>query len=258
MTDFDTIASEYDAQFSSSKIGIKQRQRVWKYLLRHTFSEQRVLELNCGTGIDAQFLGKRCLSVHATDLSTEMIATAKSRNSQDNVSFQKLGIQYLSEVNNEYDLIFSNFGGLNCISPEEWSIAAKEIHRLLSKNGSFIAVIMSRKCLWERFYFRLKKDSKNQRRRVSKHAIMANIGNQKVATWYYEPGELQHFLENKFNHVRSQPIGLFLPPSYLESFFAKNNRMLNVLSFLESFSLSSKWLANRADHYLIHFKKQQQ
>ena len=164
MTDFDTIASEYDAQFSSSKIGIKQRQRVWKYLLRHTFSEQRVLELNCGTGIDAQFLGKRCLSVHATDLSTEMIATAKSRNSQDNVSFQKLGIQYLSEVNNEYDLIFSNFGGLNCISPEEWSIAAKEIHRLLSKNGSFIAVIMSRKCLWERFYFRLKKDSKNQRK----------------------------------------------------------------------------------------------
>ena len=258
MTDFDLIAAEYDAQFSSSEIGIKQRQRVWKYLLRHTASEQKVLELNCGTGIDAQFLGKRCQSVHATDLSTEMIAAAKERNSLDNVSFQKLGIQALSEVKGHYDLIFSNFGGLNCISPEEWSLAGKEINRLLNTNGSFIAVIMSRKCLWERFYFRLKKDSKNQRRRISKQAVMANIGHQKVATWYYGPTDIQYFLEKKLSHVRTKPIGLFLPPTYLESYFQKNKGMLKALSFMESFSLSSDWLSNRADHYLIHFKKQQQ
>lgn len=258
MTDFDHIAAEYDAQFSSTKIGLKQRLRVWKYLLNHTSREQQVLELNCGTGIDAQFLGKRCKSVHATDISPEMIIAAKARNKGNNITFQEVGIQALSEVENKYDLIFSNFGGLNCLSPKEWESLTAEIIPLLNTNGSFIAVIMSRKCLWERFYFRMKKDRENQRRRSSRKPVLANVGNKKVSTWYYAPFEIEQFLGKHFKPVRSKPIGLFLPPSYLESYFQKNNRMLNVLSFLESFSLSSKWLANRADHYLIHFKKQQQ
>lgn len=53
-------------------------------------------------------------------------------------------------------LILSDFGGLNCMPSESLKKLSLDLQGLISKNGCFIAVVMSRFCWWEIFYFLLK------------------------------------------------------------------------------------------------------
>src|SRR5579864_3034344 len=76
---FDQIAVEYDELFTDSLIGRAQRDAVWKVLTRTFKSNHNILELNCGTGVDAIFLGGKGVSIFACDASQQMIAIAEQR-----------------------------------------------------------------------------------------------------------------------------------------------------------------------------------
>ena len=62
---FDAIAEAYDDVFSNSAIGRAQRRAVWSEMDREFHAGQSVLEINCGTGIDALHLAQRGVSVDA-------------------------------------------------------------------------------------------------------------------------------------------------------------------------------------------------
>src|SRR5215472_13401162 len=76
---FDTVADCYDEIFTISKIGQAQRASVWKELEKTFHSGDRILELGCGTGIDACFLAQRGVAVVACDASSQMIELAQRR-----------------------------------------------------------------------------------------------------------------------------------------------------------------------------------
>ena len=76
---FDAVADEYDARFTNSLIGRAQRESVWREMDRLFRPGQRVLEINCGTGVDALHLAARGIQVVACDASPEMIAVARRR-----------------------------------------------------------------------------------------------------------------------------------------------------------------------------------
>jgi SAM-dependent methyltransferase len=252
---FDHVAKAYDEQFTDTKIGKAQRDLVWKYVRNQVNSAQKALELNCGTGRDAQFLAEHCNTVMATDLSPEMIDFAKTKYQKSNLSFQTLDINRVDQIDDKFDLIFSNFGGLNCLDPKEWIKLSSTLSNKLNPGGEIIAVIMSRNCAWERFYFKKQKDEVNRNRRRSKEVILANVDGVDVKTWYYSPDEIIGYMQPNFTFIGTKPIGLFIPPSYLEPYFRKKKVIFNVLKLMESFSVSSNKNSDKADHYLIHFKK---
>ena len=66
---FDRIAQDYDQIFTNSLIGRAQRDAVWKVLTRTFRTNDKILELNCGTGEDAIFLAGNGISVIALDAS---------------------------------------------------------------------------------------------------------------------------------------------------------------------------------------------
>ena len=76
---FDAIADEYDAVFTHSLIGRAQRESVWREIDRLFRPGQRVLEINCGTGVDALHLAARGVQVVACDASAGMVAVARRR-----------------------------------------------------------------------------------------------------------------------------------------------------------------------------------
>src|SRR5437879_10338773 len=76
---FDAVADAYDDTFSNSSIGRAQRRMVWMETDRTFHPGQRVLEINCGTGIDALHLAARGIEVVACDSSPRMIAVARRR-----------------------------------------------------------------------------------------------------------------------------------------------------------------------------------
>jgi ubiquinone/menaquinone biosynthesis C-methylase UbiE len=76
---FDAIASRYDETFTTSKIGQAQRAAVWSELAKTFRRGDRVLEIGCGTGVDACFLAERGVLVLASDSSSQMIAVTTRR-----------------------------------------------------------------------------------------------------------------------------------------------------------------------------------
>ena len=119
---FDRIAQDYDRKFTDSLIGRAQRDAVWTVLRRTFRKDDKVLELNCGTGEDAIYLAGNGISVVALDASRQMIARAEQRLQHNSPQlpavFCELPTERIGELHPEtlFDGAFSNFSGLNCIA----------------------------------------------------------------------------------------------------------------------------------------------
>lgn len=255
---FDTAALRYDETFTSSVIGKLQRRYVYQHLstLLKESTFKKILEINCGTGEDALWLARQNFDVVATDVSPAMIAVAQSKEKLDNLRFQKVDINELPTdfKNQQFDLIFSNFGGLNCLSEIQLELFFKNASQLLTENGKLALVIMPKNTLWERFYFLAKAQFKSISRRT-KGSLIVNVDGQSVITYYYNPKEAIGFADYYFRFKTVHPIGLFMPPSYLESFIKNKTRLVVVLNALELKLQKHKRLSKYADHYLIVFEK---
>lgn len=256
---FDEVAQTYDLSFSNTEIGKRQRQRVWNFLEERNYlkKSERVLEINCGTGIDARWWYEKGHDVIATDASEGMLTEAINRNKDTSIQFIQSSFHELNEkiTHKKNSIIFSNFGGLNCIEEKQLLYLSKSFSNLLEEKGKLFLVIMGRKCLWEMFYFSLKLDFKKAFRRISTKGANANLGKTSMHTWYYSPKEIKRLLGDDFRVLHQQPIGLFIPPSYLETFFYKRKNILNMLSILEKKLGRFSFLSDFGDHYIITLEK---
>jgi ubiquinone/menaquinone biosynthesis C-methylase UbiE len=263
LTAFDNIAASYDDDFVNSPIGRAQRDIVWACLKKVIDSQDqlRILELNCGSGEDAIWLAGLGHHVVATDISTGMLEIANrkkaGRNVRGTVEFRKMDMKDLdnSGFNIPFDLVFSNFGGLNCLGQEEVRQLFRSISAMLTKNGRFIAVVMPSFCLWESFYFMVKGKVGQAFRRRGKKAVMVEFNGEGVRTWYYSPGMLKRLADSSFVVKGFCPVGFAVPPGYLNTFFAFRMKTLNMLYNVEKKVPKRRWAAAVSDHYLVDFKR---
>lgn len=260
--EFNAIAHSYDATFSQTAVGRLQRERVWHFTSRFFQRESaekatgNLLELNCGTGEDAIWLANLGFQVLATDSSPEMLSVAKAKIERAGLTAKAqvalcpfAEVAHLPEGN--FDLIFSNFGGLNCVSPEALGKLGPIFAQKLQPGGKFIAVVMSRFSWWETLYFFLKKQPRKAFRRLQSNPVEARLDAQTtIQTWYYSPMEFQKRLQFRGKCLFVKPIGLWLPPSYLDPFFEKHPRWLEFLNFLER-NCAPTWLAGAGDHFYV-------
>lgn len=253
---FDNYAQQYDGHFTFSPIGSLQREAVYEQLIPLLNKESRVLEINCGTGYDALEISKYAKDVLATDVSAKMIEQCQARNIiNDNIIFEVKAIQELNDDIKNANFIFSNFGGLNCLSPVEFKEFSKKCDALLNKDADLFFVLMGRKCLWERAYFTIKDQAAKAGRRKSKEGADTLINGAEFKTWYYSPNEIQELFNKGFKTQHISGVGLFVPPSYLNPFFANKKILLKIFSGLDKVFCKFNWTANYADHYIIHLKK---
>lgn len=254
---FDNAAQNYDDTFTNSEIGKLQRNVVYYHLEKLLSSQkQNILEINCGTGEDAIWLANKKHIVIATDISNEMIAVAKSKESHQNLNFVTADINSISEQfeSKKFDAIFSNFGGLNCLNNDKLSRFLDSVSTILSEKGKLILVIMPKNTLWEKVYFMLKGKFKTAFRRTKKVAF-ANIDGISVPTYYYNPKDIVNLSKSNFDCLNVKPVGFFIPPSYLEPFFKNRKGFLGFLNKLESKIKNGSFISKYADHYLIVLQK---
>lgn len=256
--DFDDAAFNYDTTFTNTVVGRMQRDLVYGHLsmLLKENSSKKILEINCGTGEDAIWLARQGYCITATDISSKMIEVASGKSKLANVRFLQADINKInSEFEpNSFDLIFSNFGGLNCLSRDELVSFLKNATSILTPSGKLALVIMPKNTLWEQLYFLSKMDFKNISRRKKDYAL-ANVDGQKVKTYYYNPKDIVNLADTRFDVRMSKPIGFFVPPSYLETFFKNKQKVLLFLNSLEQSFKNITWLSRYADHYLIVLQK---
>ena len=256
---FDHIASSYDSVFARSALGQLQRKRVWKYI-ENVLPELKgfeVLELNCGTGEDAVLFGEGGFNIVATDISEEMLKITQQKaeqcSMQNKISSHFLDLDTFNETlfDKKFDLIFSNFGGINCINPESLQTLLRKLPSILNPGGRFVGVVMPKFCAWETIFFLLRFQFRKAFRRLSSKEALSDVHGPNVKTWYYHPSQITEWSKGSFRLVSLQPIGLALPPAYLERFFSVKKRWLLRLNRIERKFSKSSLLSGMADNYLI-------
>lgn len=260
---FDIAAADYDRFFTHSAIGWKLRQIVLKYVqgVFDLNTSHTILELNCGTGEDAISFGQLGHRVIATDVSPEMIKITKSKVQQagleGRIEIQKMDMKEVMKnfPNAHFDVIFSNFGGMNCLNSDELFSLSSGLHKLLKPKGRLIAIIMGKFCLWESVYYTLKFQPSQIFRRNTSNPVSVDVQGENVETWYFRPDGFFGLFAEQFVKIKLAPLGVFLPPSYMETFFAKHKNLLSMLDKLELEVSNASILAYLSDHYIIDLQK---
>ena len=84
---------------------------------------------------------------------------------------------------------------------------------------------------------------------------MATLGKSQVMTWYYSPKSIKKYSRDHYNVKKIMPVGIAIPPSYLEYFFSNKQGLLRILSNFEGFLSKFSCLAGISDHYLIELER---
>jgi SAM-dependent methyltransferase len=251
---FDALAADYDAQFTYSTIGTLMRQAIWRRLDVHFHPGQRVLELNCGTGEDAVYLGQRGVRVLATDLSREMVALTRRKVAEaglvDSIEVQQLGLEHLDELDRPpFDGALSNFGGLNCVT--DLSAVARSLARQLRPGACVLLCIMGPLVPWEWAWFLWHGQPGAAFRRLRP----GGIAWRGLTIHYPSLRMLQRAFSPAFRRQRASAVGALLPPPYMERWLVKHPRLLKHLNRWERRLETWPPLPWLADHYLLELER---
>lgn len=259
---FDHIAAPYETVISRSAIGQLQRKQVWAYLQKviPNLDGLEMLELNWGAEEDALMFSDNGYNIIATDISTETSKVTQQKTHPFSVH-KKFGTQYLdldsvdeSLSERKYDLIFSNFGGINCIDPDSLQKLLAKLPSLLKPNGRFIGVIMTRFCLFESVYHLLKFQFGKAFKRWSAKEVITTINDTTLKTWYYRPSTITRWASKNFEVINVNPVGVVLPPYYLDNFFLRKKRLLLRLTNIEKKFSENSFYAEISDHFILDLK----
>ena len=250
----------FDEQYAADKIIQYKRDRVRKHVLQYLDPHSKILELNAGTGDDALFFAKMGHTVHATDISKGMQDKLKEKvignNLEDSVSNELCSYTNLNSLKNKgpYDLIFSNFAGLNCTA--ELEKVLNSFDHLLKPGGLTTLVILPKFCLWETLLIFKGKFKTATRRFFSSNGRKAKIDGASFTCWYYSPGFVIHSLQKKYELIELEGLCTIVPPSYIEHFAEKHPKAFDYLVAKEN-KLKNKWPWKFiGDYYIITLRKQ--
>jgi len=256
---FDGVAADYDKVFTDSEIGRVQRDAVWAVLAKTFRQGDRILELNCGTGEDALFLGRRGVSVLACDASAEMVTVARRRSFTETtgaqIEFQQLSTEDIADLGptRAFDGAFSNFSGLNCVA--DLQATADALSTLVRPGASLLLCLSTRYCLAEIVYFLCRGNPEKALRRCNGYSA-ANVAGIEFGVHYWTVRQLRAAFSPHFRLISHKGIGVAVPPSYCESWVRMHPVAFKFLRLLEPALASFPILRATGDHVLLHFEKE--
>ncbi len=231
---FDRLAIHYDAEVESNPAMAYMRRVSLETLTKLFAPGQRVLEIGCGTGMEAVALAQRGVRVLATDLSGEMVRQTAARADAAQVGalvcMRQLAAGELDVLVDELgpgglDGAYSSFGPLN--GEADLAPVAAALAHLVRPGGYLVLSVMNRLYLAEAIWFLLHGDPRRATRRWSGHtvaSVSAELALQ-APTWYYGPNALARAFEPSFAVQHRQALTLLLPPPYLADLWRHHPRL---------------------------------
>jgi ubiquinone/menaquinone biosynthesis C-methylase UbiE len=239
---FDKIASRYDALWSDTAVGKAQRSAVWSRIDPLFEKGDFVLDLGCGTGVDALYLRSRGVAVYGIDSSPQMVEVARRRG----VEAHCCPIERLQYFDLRLDGVLSNFGALNCL--ESLASIAGPLARMVRSGGHLALCFLNHVCLWEiAFYLFHTKPGKAFRRLRGR--ADSSIG---ASVFYPSGSDIVSAFQTDFRLLKSYGIGLSVPPSYVKGL---THWEIEQLSALDRRLAHKPVLRSLADHRLYIFER---
>ena len=251
---FDSVAADYDGPRGNNALIQRMRATVWRTLEQSFAPGARLLDLGCGTGLDAVHLARQGYQIVATDWSPQMVERARGRADDaglsDRVAARQVGIQELELLQGErFDGIYSNFGPLNC-APDLPAVA-RECARLLGPRGKLVFSVIGRVCPWEFAYYTLRGRHERARVRARRGAVPVGMNQHTIWASYYTPRELYRAFAGEFELAGYRGLSLFLPPPYLVALYERRRWLGAALGWLDDRLGGWPLLRDAGDHFLI-------
>ena len=257
---FDAIAARYDETFTKSKIGYAQRTSVWKELEKAFRPGDSVIEIGCGTGVDACFLAERGVTVVACDSSPQMLNLDIRRikdNGRDHcVSPHLLAAEDIASLGNRrFDGAFSNFGALNCV--EDLHQFASDLALLLKPGATALLCWMGPCCGWEIAWYLAQGNPAKAFRRWRRGGVTARFSESaSVRVHYPSIHRLRQIFAPEFRLVSFRGIGVSVPPTYVESWANRFPRLFDLSMRADSVLERCPGIRALADHILVEFRRE--
>jgi len=255
---WDRAAETYAQDFADTVIGLTRREAIWRQLDLTFCAGQRILEINCGTGLDAVHLAERGAQVVACDISPRMIDLAReharARGVVDRITHHVLPTEQLSSLASEgpFDGAFSSFSGLNCV--EDLDSVRRDLAQLVRPGGALVASVMGRFVPWEFAWFAAHGNLKAARRRWRLKPTYRLDGDG-IAVVVRSVGEMQRALAPEFKLLRWKGVGIAVPPSYMERWAERAPALTRSLAVLDRALAPVPLIRGMADCALLHFKR---
>ena len=257
-TYWNAAAETYEQKFTGTTIGRARRRAVWHDLERAFRPNERILELNCGTGIDAVFLAAKGVQILGCDIAPRMIELARDLAAQAELpnppDFRVLPTENLIALEQEgpFDGAFSNFSGLNCV--EDLSQVAQDLGRLLKPRARFLICMMGRFVPWEILWFlahgRPQRAFLRLRDYRTSCAGVSGLTVQRPAV-----SQITRQMEPTFRLLRWKGIGITVPPSYLENLACRFPTLIDRLAGVDQHIGELPLFRDMADCVLLEFER---
>ncbi len=256
---FDSVAPDYDGLSGNNSLIRDIRAEMWRWL-DGTFSPgSRLIDLGCGTGLDAVRMALRGDYVVATAWSTEMVARTAARARQESVAERvqalTIGAHELERLKGSsvFDGAYSNLGPLNCVP--DLAEVSRACARLLRPAGALVFTVIGRICPWEIAYYLDRRRWSRVKGRFARNVVPVGLNRHTVWTRYYSPREFYRAFEREFTLIHYRGLCVFAPPPYLtwtrDRYPQSYDRLWRIDRRIAGWPL----LRSMGDHFLIVMMK---
>jgi len=219
---WDDAAGRYDQVFPNKIVGQAQREAVWRELEKVFRPGQHILEINCGTGIDAVHLAESGVRVRACDISPQMIELARRRLASSEAravaDFRVLATEELAALRDgpRFDGAFSNFSGLNCV--QDLSGVALNLASLLKGGARLLICVIGRWVPWEFVWHFAHSEFRKPFERFQRVSVSRD---GRVKTYHHSVAAIERAFHPHFRLRRLRGIGVVMPPGQFERWAAR-------------------------------------
>jgi 2-polyprenyl-3-methyl-5-hydroxy-6-metoxy-1,4-benzoquinol methylase len=248
-------AHEYRLNAGSSHF-LKARWIVMSYLLEHLRDNSSVIDVNCGTGIDAVILASRGHSVNGIDISSTMIEYARQNISEADVAdLAKVEVgdyRTIGPSPRTYGAVLSNFGGVNFC--KDLSEFFRSVAGTLQPGGLLVVNSVGHFSLSEFLIFLTRGKVGKALRRT--FGGKARIGGREVEIYYHTKGALTERGKD-FGFTLEDVFGLcvFTPPLWADDFYANHTKLAKFLEHIDDFARHMPLLRTGGDFTVYVFRK---
>jgi ubiquinone/menaquinone biosynthesis C-methylase UbiE len=216
---FDSVAADYDGPRGNNALIQDMRREMWRWLDVTFPAGSHLIDLGCGTGLDAVRMARHGHRVLAIDWSPRMTRRTRDRAAEARVSHwidtAALGAHELDRIEGHavFDGAYSDLGALNCVP--DLTAVAREAARLLKPGARLVFTVMGRWCPWEIGYYGARADWSRIRVRFARRMMPVRMNGHTVWTRYWTPSALYREFSREFSLVHRRALCLFAPPPYM-------------------------------------------
>lgn len=286
---FDSVAADYDGPRGNNAAIQDMRDEMWRWLDATFAPGSRLIDLGCGTGLDAVHLAQAGHRVLATDWSPGMVARTRERAEAeglgDRVRAVAVGAHELHRLDGRelldaaavhaganaslsagdgcdgcgsagaigFDGIYSNLGPLNCVP--DLRAVSRECARLLRPGGALVFTVIGRHCPWELLHYARQGRWARAAIRYARGTVPVGMNRKTIWTRYFTPGEFHRDFAPEFSVEQVRGVCVFAPPPYLVEFKQRHPRWHERLWRLDRRVAGWPGVRQFGDHFLIVMRK---